>query len=116
MNHSQARRLLAEALADAEVQLAAMAGDFERLTAASADSNLDDEHDPEGATVGFERAQLAAVLAQSRQHQLDLQDALARLGAGRYGRCERCGAPIGDERLAALPATRYCIRCAAGAR
>ncbi len=37
------------------------------------------------------------------------QEAWKRLEEGRYGRCERCGRPIGDERLRAMPSTRYCV-------
>ena len=33
---------------------------------------------------------------------------------GAYGRCESCGEPIGDERLAAVPDATRCIRCQAG--
>ena len=63
----------------------------------------DDEHDPEGATIAFERAQLAALLGQAHSHLAELDGALDRLRQGRYGRCERCGRPVGAERLAARP-------------
>jgi RNA polymerase-binding transcription factor DksA len=99
------RNNAAAQVSDLEAQEAA-------LFAASADSNADDEHDPEGATIGFERAQLQAVLDAARRRLADLDDALARAAAGDYGTCEVCGNPIGDERLAALPATRRCITCA----
>jgi DnaK suppressor protein len=33
------------------------------------------------------------------------------MDAGTYGLCERCGQPIGDERLEALPAARLCMTC-----
>jgi RNA polymerase-binding transcription factor DksA len=46
----------------------------------------------------------------------DRDAARARLAAGRYGTCERCGQPIGDERLAARPAARQCVRCASRPR
>jgi len=36
-------------------------------------------------------------------------DALARLEAGTYGRCEACGDPIAEARLEAVPATRFCL-------
>jgi RNA polymerase-binding transcription factor DksA len=36
-------------------------------------------------------------------------DAMARLDAGTYGACEGCGRPIADERLEAVPATRFCV-------
>ncbi|MGB3438411.1 MAG: TraR/DksA C4-type zinc finger protein [Actinophytocola sp.] len=78
----------------------------------SAYSAGDDEHDPEGATVAFERAQVAALLEQSRAELRALDAASERLAAGTYGTCLRCGGPIGAERLDALPATTTCIRCA----
>jgi RNA polymerase-binding transcription factor DksA len=79
---------------------------------ASAWTTNDDEHDPEGVTVAFERAQVAGLLAQAREELAALDRAAVRIGAGTYGRCERCGQPIGAERLDALPATSTCIRCA----
>lgn len=38
--------------------------------------------------------------------------ALTRIAEGTYGYCTRCGEPIGDERLEALPATPFCRACA----
>ena len=37
----------------------------------------------------------------------DIQDALARVEAGTYGLCLRCGKPIDRRRLEAFPAARY---------
>jgi len=79
---------------------------------ASEASNADDEHDPEGATIAFERQQVAALLAQAQTRLVDLDHALAQLDEGGYGVCERCGGPIGAERLEARPAARTCIACA----
>jgi RNA polymerase-binding transcription factor DksA len=115
MAASTPAELIAEHRAATEAQLTELAAELHRLSAASAMSNLDDEHDPEGATVGFERAQLSALLDHTRQQLRELDAAEHRLAAGAYGRCERCGEPIGDERLAALPAARLCVRCAGGA-
>jgi RNA polymerase-binding transcription factor DksA len=42
----------------------------------------------------------------------EIRAALARLDAGSYGRCQRCGAEIQQERLAALPFAPTCIACA----
>jgi RNA polymerase-binding transcription factor DksA len=50
----------------------------------------------------------------SRRALADTEEALARLSAGRYGRCESCAGAIGVQRLAATPETRYCARCARG--
>ena len=92
--------------------VASLSGDVAQVVAASEDSNADDEHDPEGATIAFERSQLQALLAQARRRVADLDAALLQLAAGAYGTCERCGGDIGAERLAARPHTRTCIGCA----
>jgi RNA polymerase-binding transcription factor DksA len=113
MEESTVRGLLDAEREATLARVQAMTTDFEGIVAASADSNIDDEHDPEGATVAFERAQIAALLTQARACLDDLDRALARLAAGNYEVCERCGAQIASERLAARPAARTCIGCAA---
>lgn len=95
-----------------QARLASLEHAFDELVAYSDGTPPDDEHDPEGATVGWERAQLRAVLEQTRHQLIDLDDALKRLAAGAYGRCERCGNDIDPDRLAARPATRTCLSCA----
>lgn len=74
--------------------------------------SLDDEHDSEGSTLGFERARVAGLLARSRRQANELEAAVARAADGSYGTCASCGGEVGSERLAALPATRLCIDCA----
>lgn len=86
--------------------------DFDTIVEASTSSNADDEHDPEGATVAFERAQVAALLAQSRSRMDDIDRAILLSERGGYGICEGCHEAIAVERLAARPAARTCIRCA----
>jgi RNA polymerase-binding transcription factor DksA len=107
---------LTEVAAAASARLVSLTADLQNLVAAAADSNLDDEHDPEGATIAFEREQLAALREQARQQLDEARAALDRLAAGRYGNCESCGAAIATERLSARPTTRYCLRCAARRR
>jgi RNA polymerase-binding transcription factor len=41
----------------------------------------------------------------------DVVSALQRIDDGNYGSCERCGEPIAEKRLEALPFARYCIDC-----
>jgi RNA polymerase-binding transcription factor DksA len=112
MDHRAAeQRLLGERATTAQ-RLAAMDADLAAMAAAAAGSNLDDEHDPEGSTIAFEREQLAALRARAQHQLLELDAALERLANAGYGRCESCGQPIGDARLEALPATRVCVNCA----
>jgi RNA polymerase-binding transcription factor len=101
-------RTRAETLA----QIDALSREFDEVVAASRSSNADDEHDPEGATIAFERQQVVALLAQARRRLDDVDAALARAAAGEYGRCATCGGEIAPERLAARPQARTCIHCA----
>ena len=72
----------------------------------------DDEHDPEGATIGYERALVASLLETARTQLQLIDDALTRIGEGHFGVCTECGRPVGLERLRALPTTSTCIGCA----
>jgi DnaK suppressor protein len=95
-----------------EAQIDALTAELDAVVAASRGSNADDEHDPEGATIAFERQQLAAVLEAARRRLADVEAALTRRAAGTYGICDSCGRPIAAARLAARPAARTCIDCA----
>jgi DnaK suppressor protein len=96
-------------------QITGLEREFTAIAASAADGSAggDDEHDPEGATVAFERQHVAALLAQARAHVAAIDAALGKLDAGVYELCDRCGEPIGAERLAARPAALLCVRCAA---
>ena len=83
-----------------------------RVVAASEGSNADDEHDPEGSTIAFERQQVDALLRQVRATGEQLRASLVALEDGTYGTCESCGARIDPERLAARPQAGTCIGCA----
>jgi DnaK suppressor protein len=98
--------------ASAEAEVATLAEQLEGLFSASRDSNADDEHDPEGATIGFERAQLTALLAAARERIVEVDDALGRMDTRTYGLCDRCRQPIAEERLAVRPFARRCRACA----
>lgn len=104
-------RLMAERAKNAQ-RLAALSSDYDSVVAASRDDNADDEHDPEGATIAFERAQIAAVIRQVAAEVEEVEAALARVDAGSYGVCERCGDRITAGRLEARPTARTCFRCA----
>ena len=93
-------------------QLSDLTGDFAGIVAASADSNADDEHDPEGATIAFERSAVGALIAQARHRLEEIDAAMARVDEGSYGTCESCGKPIAPGRLEARPVARECIGCA----
>lgn len=82
------------------------------IVEAQALTSHDDEHDPEGATIAFERASVQGLLDGARREVEALDRAAERVTAGTYGTCAGCGRPIAAERLEALVATPTCIACA----
>jgi RNA polymerase-binding transcription factor DksA len=88
-----------------EARTRALEGVFE----AAADSNSDDEHDPEGQTIAYERSQLSAVVDAAQARLAEIDEALDRLEAGTYGVCEVCRQPIPVERMLARPTARTCV-------
>jgi len=67
------------------------------------------------ADIGTESYDLEFTLGLIENEQTvleEIREALERIEAGNYGRCEGCEKPIAKARLQALPYTRYCIECA----
>ncbi|HUQ00764.1 MAG TPA: TraR/DksA C4-type zinc finger protein [Aeromicrobium sp.] len=93
------------------IRLATLTEAFNNLVAASEGSNADDEHDPEGTTIAYERSQLDALAQQARAHLMSIDAALHRLAEGNYGTCEVCKQPIPSERLQARPTAVRCVTC-----
>lgn len=97
-------------------RLADLRGDYQGFVEASKDSNADDEHDPEGATIAFERSQVGALVQQAEAHLREIDVAWARLEGGTYGVCAVCGEPIPAERLEVRPTATTCVACAGQSR
>ena len=95
-----------------EQRLADLRADYDGFVEASKDTNADDEHDPEGATIAFERSQVGALVRQAEGHLGEVDAALLRLTDGTYGECAACGGQIPDGRLEARPTARTCVGCA----
>lgn len=69
-----------------------------------------DQHQADIGTETFEREKDISILEQVEAELRDVAHALERLDQGTYGACEACGQPIGDDRLEALPAARFCLK------
>ena len=91
---------------------ASLVSSFDGIVEATSDVATDDEHDPEGHTIAWERQQIAALLDEARTTLADIDAAEQRVDDGRYGTCTVCGLQITRERLDALPATSTCVDCA----
>jgi DnaK suppressor protein len=116
VDHAEAERVRARIVlerAEATRLVEALSVELGAIIESVSDSNNDDEHDPDGATSGYERAKATAMLRHAEERAVELDQAAERLRAGTYGQCEQCGGEIGDERLAALIGTTRCRTCAA---
>lgn len=107
------RELLSAERAETEQRIAALDRSVSTIVEGAQYTSTDDEHDPEGSTIAFERSQAGALLASAHAHLADIDAALGRLDDGTYGQCQSCAGQIGLERLEARPTARTCITCAA---
>ena len=96
---------------------------LERVRETFADEHLHDEtetenlselsalgnHQADTGTETFEREKDLSILERVESELSDVEHALGRLDDGTYGLCAACGKPIGDARLEAMPATRFCV-------
>jgi DnaK suppressor protein len=82
------------------------------VLASRAEGTADDEHDPEGPTMSFEWTRLQTLRGDTADDILAIDAAIARVEAGTFGVCTRCGRPIAVDRLRARPTAELCIACA----
>jgi RNA polymerase-binding protein DksA len=68
-----------------------------------------DNHLGDMATVTFDRELDEGLEVGAQQTLAQIDHALERIEEGSYGTCERCGKPIGEERLRARPWATLCI-------
>ena len=109
---TECSELLAMTRDRALARVRSLEDDWQNIVDAADTANLDDEHDPEGSTVAYERAMVISLLESARLSLVALDVADARLSSGTYGTCVRCGLPIGIGRLRADVAATTCIACA----
>ena len=109
-----ARRRLGELRERTLRRLAGLERERLGIVAAAESANADDEHDPEGATLAYEREHVAALIGAARDGLAEIDLAFARLADGSYGLCVVCHRQIPAERLAARPTALTCTTCSFG--
>jgi DnaK suppressor protein len=97
---------------DAAARLARLDVDEKSLLQDRSDATADDEHDPEGSTLSGEWSRVDALRRAALDEMAELDRAQARVDAGTYGVCARCGVSIPLERLRARPMAELCVACA----
>lgn len=95
-----------------ELEYALSGNDHYGLEAALRDKtgelSTNDNHPADVATEMFERSKDLALLEHAEMELTRINEALLRMQNGSYGICETCGAPIGFDRLQAIPETMFC--------
>jgi DnaK suppressor protein len=110
----QRAELLAERAGYLE-QAASLEHDAEQLAEDMEPGDIQfDEESGEGDTLNVERERDLALSAQARAAVDEVDRALAKMDAGTYGVCERCGQAIPKARLKALPYAALCVACKSG--
>jgi RNA polymerase-binding transcription factor DksA len=68
-----------------------------------------DQHQADVGSEVFEREKDLSIVQQVEDQIGEVEAAMARVGNGSYGKCERCGKPIAEDRLEAIPWARLCV-------
>ncbi len=106
--------LLAAETVSTRERLATLERELASIIEGADTANIDDEHDPEGSTIAYERALVIAMIDSARAELEELERAAAMVRLPEYGSCSVCGRPIGSDRLRARPATTRCVDCSRG--
>jgi len=99
-----------------ELLISRLVSDLDSFQHSRQDAPVDDEHDPEGPTLAFERSQSTAILGQTRIHLSQIESALEHIDGGTYGVCVTCHKPIPVARLEVRPYSTQCVGCASKVR
>jgi len=106
---------LRSALEEERDRLACEIAEYERegqesQSDVSGENNYRD-HMADQGTATFSRELDMTLEEQARESLAQIERALARMEAGTYGTCARCGATIPAERLEAMPEAELCVSC-----
>jgi DnaK suppressor protein len=69
-------------------------------------------HQADDATAVYDQTVSASTFKAVQNRLRDIEEAIVRHEAGKYGQCQNCGNEIDIARLEAIPYTRLCLRCA----
>ncbi len=95
-----------------EGQLAALLGTSEKAVHRMVGADGEEIPDPnDRATAEEDRNWSLRLRDRDRRLIGKIEEALARLDTGTFGRCTACGSPIAPARLRARPVTDLCIDC-----
>ena len=83
----------------------------ESLKESTGEDSTYDQHSADLANETFQREKDLGLKEGLEQERGRIRQALDRIETGDYGVCERCGGPIPEGRLLAVPEAELCIEC-----
>lgn len=113
---AQHRSNLQKLRAETEGTIATLQASYDELDPEEAASDVgagEDEGGSEGDLTRFERDRIRARIAEEKLFLEVIDQAVERTQERGWKQCTKCGEPIGDARLEALPATELCVTCKA---
>ena len=115
MNKRQQQKLrqrLEERRTEIESDVSYMAGEMRAIGVDQDEENgsLGNHIADDGSNIA-EAERIVTVSEDLQQILAQVNAALERMNEGQYGTCQRCGKPIGAERLEAFPYVAFCIEC-----
>ena len=113
---AQHRANLKQLRTETENGLLTLQASYEELDPEEAASDVgagEDEGGSEGDLTRFERDRIRARIGEEKLFLEVIDAAMARAEGKDWKTCTKCGQPIGEARLEALPATDLCVTCKA---
>lgn len=113
---AQHRSNLQKLRAETEATITSLQAGYEELDPSEAASDVgagEDEGGSEGDLTRFERDRIRARIGEEQLFLETIDKAVERTHDRTWKQCSKCGEPIGDARLEALPATDLCVSCKA---
>jgi DnaK suppressor protein len=92
-------------------EIAELDADLSESLEDSSEESPYDQHMAETAAVTLDREIDLTLEENARAAISQIDRALHKLETGNYGACDKCGKPIGDERLQVAPFATLCIDC-----
>jgi len=111
MDRDALRQRLLDERGRLEREIADLDADLSESLEDSSEESPYDQHMAETAGVTLDREIDLTLEENARASISQIDRALHKLESGSYGRCDKCGKPIGDDRLDAAPFATLCIDC-----
>jgi RNA polymerase-binding protein DksA len=92
-------------------EIADLDADLSESLEDSSEESPYDQHMAETAAVTLDREIDLTLEENARAGIAQLDRALVKLESGSYGVCDKCGDPIGEDRLKVAPFATLCIEC-----